>query len=222
MNYSVHAIMYFYFGLTQCGPAGKRFAKRFAMLITCLQLTQMVIGIAVTVASVVYHSQVVHHAHAAPIRVRSMVGRPRWPMVTDAVCRVRRAGRDMPHVTLQLGAGPRDVRIVLRTLPRALPLALRLQQEAAQGMPAARPAGAYESCGPHLEGTTRIRQPRRPGARDEAQDTLQVAQAGLRGARYSRAAPLRGGGTRTGGGAYSVIRVVERRAGWTALWDARA
>uniref|UniRef100_A0A7S4EVQ4 Elongation of fatty acids protein n=1 Tax=Chrysotila carterae TaxID=13221 RepID=A0A7S4EVQ4_CHRCT len=55
MNYSVHAIMYFYFGLTQCGPTGKRVAKRFAMLITSLQLIQMVMGIAVTVASVYYH-----------------------------------------------------------------------------------------------------------------------------------------------------------------------
>ena len=55
MNYSVHSIMYFYFGLTQCGPSGRKFAKRFAMLITTLQLTQMVFGIAVTVSSVVYH-----------------------------------------------------------------------------------------------------------------------------------------------------------------------
>jgi len=56
MNYSVHALMYFYFGLTQCGPAGRKFAKKFAMLITTLQLTQMVFGIIVTVASVYYHS----------------------------------------------------------------------------------------------------------------------------------------------------------------------
>lgn len=55
MNYSVHAIMYFYFGLTQCGPGGRKFAKKFAMLITTMQLTQMVIGIIVTVSSVVYH-----------------------------------------------------------------------------------------------------------------------------------------------------------------------
>jgi len=48
--------MYFYFGLTQCGPAGRAFAKRFAMLITTLQLTQMVVGIVVTVASVIYHA----------------------------------------------------------------------------------------------------------------------------------------------------------------------
>jgi elongation of very long chain fatty acids protein 6 len=56
MNYSVHAIMYFYFGLTQCGPRGRKFARKFAMLITTFQLLQMVVGIAVTVASVYYHS----------------------------------------------------------------------------------------------------------------------------------------------------------------------
>ena len=43
MNYSVHALMYFYFGVTQTGPTGKRVAKKFAMLITTLQLTQMVV-----------------------------------------------------------------------------------------------------------------------------------------------------------------------------------
>ena len=53
MNYTVHAIMYFYFGLTQCGDGGRKFAKKFAMIITTMQLTQMVIGIVVTVASVV-------------------------------------------------------------------------------------------------------------------------------------------------------------------------
>ena len=57
MNYTVHSIMYFYFGLTQCGPKGRRVAKRFAMLITIMQLTQMVVGILVTLASVYYHAQ---------------------------------------------------------------------------------------------------------------------------------------------------------------------
>lgn len=57
MNYSVHAVMYAYFGLTQCGPAGKRFAKRFSMLITLMQLAQMVVGIAVTVASLAYQAR---------------------------------------------------------------------------------------------------------------------------------------------------------------------
>ena len=57
MNYSVHAIMYFYFGLTQCGPTAKRYAKRVSMLITLLQLSQMVVGITVTVSSLVYHAR---------------------------------------------------------------------------------------------------------------------------------------------------------------------
>ena len=56
MNYSVHAMMYFYFGLTQTGPRGKALARRFSMAITSLQLAQMVVGIAVTVASMVYHA----------------------------------------------------------------------------------------------------------------------------------------------------------------------
>mmetsp|Transcript_2117 Transcript_2117/g.5530 ORF Transcript_2117/g.5530 Transcript_2117/m.5530 type:complete len:242 (+) Transcript_2117:63-788(+) len=57
MNYSVHSIMYFYFGLTQSGPTGKRLAKRFSMFITTMQLLQMVVGILVTVWSVVQHAQ---------------------------------------------------------------------------------------------------------------------------------------------------------------------
>jgi hypothetical protein len=47
--------VYFYFGLTQCGDGGRKFAKKFAMLITTMQLLQMVVGIIVTVSSVVYH-----------------------------------------------------------------------------------------------------------------------------------------------------------------------
>jgi hypothetical protein len=42
---------------SQTGERGRKFAKKFAMLITTLQLTQMVFGIAVTVSSVVYHAQ---------------------------------------------------------------------------------------------------------------------------------------------------------------------
>jgi elongation of very long chain fatty acids protein 6 len=56
MNYCVHSIMYFYFGLTQCGPRAKAVAKRFSMLITLLQLSQMVVGIVVTISSIVYHA----------------------------------------------------------------------------------------------------------------------------------------------------------------------
>jgi len=57
MNYFVHSIMYFYFGVTQLGPGGRKLAKRFSMLITLLQLSQMVMGIVITVAAVVYHSR---------------------------------------------------------------------------------------------------------------------------------------------------------------------
>jgi elongation of very long chain fatty acids protein 6 len=57
MNYCVHAVMYLYFGLTQCGPRGRRFAKRFARFITTIQLAQMVGGITVTIASVVFHGR---------------------------------------------------------------------------------------------------------------------------------------------------------------------
>ena len=56
MNYTVHSVMYFYFGLTQCGPKAKKLAKRFSMLITLMQLSQMVVGIVVTVSSIVYHA----------------------------------------------------------------------------------------------------------------------------------------------------------------------
>ena len=57
MNYSVHALMYFYFGVTQTGPAGRKLARKFSMLITSLQLMQMVMGIVVTASSVVYHAR---------------------------------------------------------------------------------------------------------------------------------------------------------------------
>jgi hypothetical protein len=57
MNYSVHSIMYFYFGLTQTGPTGKRLAKKVSMFITTIQLLQMVMGIVVTVYSMVQHAQ---------------------------------------------------------------------------------------------------------------------------------------------------------------------
>jgi elongation of very long chain fatty acids protein 6 len=55
MNYVVHSLMYAYFGMTQMGKEWRRVAKKVSVLITTLQLLQMVGGIAVTVASVVYH-----------------------------------------------------------------------------------------------------------------------------------------------------------------------
>ena len=57
MNYTVHALMYFYFGLTQCGPRARQLAKRCSVFVTLLQLLQMVGGITVTVASAIYHHQ---------------------------------------------------------------------------------------------------------------------------------------------------------------------
>ena len=57
MNYTVHSIMYFYFGLTQCGPTYRKAAKRFSLLVTTMQLSQMMVGIVVTVASVGYHAR---------------------------------------------------------------------------------------------------------------------------------------------------------------------
>ena len=48
MNYTVHSIMYFYFGLTQCGPIGRRIAKKFSIAVTLLQLAQMIMGIVVS------------------------------------------------------------------------------------------------------------------------------------------------------------------------------
>ena len=57
MNYSVHTLMYFYFGLTQCGDAGRKLARKAAIFITTLQLTQMVGGIYVTVAAIYWQWQ---------------------------------------------------------------------------------------------------------------------------------------------------------------------
>lgn len=56
MNYGVHSIMYAYFAATQHGKAAREAVKPFAIYITLLQLTQMVVGIAVTVRAVVVQS----------------------------------------------------------------------------------------------------------------------------------------------------------------------
>lgn len=49
MNYVVHSIMYAYFGTTSVSRAWRRAARPFAIFITLLQLSQMVVGIVVTV-----------------------------------------------------------------------------------------------------------------------------------------------------------------------------
>ncbi|RLN46921.1 hypothetical protein BBJ28_00003068 [Nothophytophthora sp. Chile5] len=52
MNYSVHAIMYFYYFLTAVG-----FRPRWARLVTIFQLSQMVVGVAVCALNVYYMKQ---------------------------------------------------------------------------------------------------------------------------------------------------------------------
>jgi elongation of very long chain fatty acids protein 6 len=49
MNYSVHAIMYFYYFLTAVG-----YRPRWARLVTIFQLSQMVVGVAVCAFNVYY------------------------------------------------------------------------------------------------------------------------------------------------------------------------
>ena len=52
MNYSVHAVMYFYYFLTAFG-----YRPRWARLVTIFQLSQMVVGIAVCGLNVYYMKQ---------------------------------------------------------------------------------------------------------------------------------------------------------------------
>lgn len=49
MNYSVHAIMYFYYFLTACG-----YRPRWAKFVTVMQLSQMVVGVGVCVLAYFY------------------------------------------------------------------------------------------------------------------------------------------------------------------------
>jgi elongation of very long chain fatty acids protein 6 len=192
MNYTVHSIMYFYFGLTQCGPAGRKFAKNFAMLITSMQLLQMVVGIIVRRACVAHasrtrraasqrcvahelarartHTRPTRHVHrrhatratprhaaprrrAAPRRATPRHATPRHATPrhatrhvcatrhvrrADARCcrgaagdgvvgRVPRKRRDVLRVIGQLGVRAGDVRVLLCSLPTALPQPLRLR-----------------------------------------------------------------------------------------------
>eukprot|EP00038_Savillea_parva_P009684 m.185170 g.185170 ORF g.185170 m.185170 type:complete len:302 (-) comp16366_c0_seq1:17-922(-) len=54
MNYLVHTIMYAYFGATSLSPAVRKAVRPYAYMITLLQLLQMVVGIVVTTASLLY------------------------------------------------------------------------------------------------------------------------------------------------------------------------
>lgn len=57
INYVVHALMYSYFALTQLGKDCRRAVKPFAIIITSLQLSQMVVGIVVTLAGMHYSAK---------------------------------------------------------------------------------------------------------------------------------------------------------------------
>jgi len=54
MNYLVHAVMYTYFGVTAHSVEARRSVKPYAVAITLLQLSQMVVGIVVTMAAMLY------------------------------------------------------------------------------------------------------------------------------------------------------------------------
>jgi len=56
MNYTVHSVMYLYYFLMSLGsPLSRRMTKAVAPLITFLQIFQMVLGMAVTVAGMIYY-----------------------------------------------------------------------------------------------------------------------------------------------------------------------
>jgi hypothetical protein len=57
MNYCVHGLMYGYFGCTQLSEGHRKAVKPYAIVLTLMQLLQMMVGIGVTVASMVYTSQ---------------------------------------------------------------------------------------------------------------------------------------------------------------------
>ena len=187
MNYSVHTLMYFYFGLTQCGDAGRKLARKAAIFITTLQLTQMVGGIYVTVAAIYWQWQARRRRRPLPARppararpsappperARNQIRGPGAPALCElgracgaggghiaarATARDRTVRREWrrpkarriattvptlrarhaagPHVlraAAERAARPRDVCVVLRPLPPALPLPLcvpRHQEEA--------------------------------------------------------------------------------------------
>lgn len=54
VNYAIHGIMYFYYGMTQFSPYTKSLVKPFAMHITFLQLSQMGFGVVIISLSVYF------------------------------------------------------------------------------------------------------------------------------------------------------------------------
>ena len=54
MNYTVHAVMYFYYFMASV-PSLKKYAFPFAQSITTIQIVQMIVGSTVTVAAAVWH-----------------------------------------------------------------------------------------------------------------------------------------------------------------------
>jgi len=78
MNYVVHSIMYAYFGATSVSKEWRRAARPFAIYITLLQLSQMVVGIVVTVVRTTFPRPSlvgVTQCTAPPCRARSNVRR---------------------------------------------------------------------------------------------------------------------------------------------------
>jgi len=54
VNYCIHGIMYFYYGMTQLSPWTRKLVKPFAMQVTLLQLSQMGFGVLIIAATVFY------------------------------------------------------------------------------------------------------------------------------------------------------------------------
>jgi len=54
VNYSVHAIMYFYYGMTQLSPTTRKMVLPYAFYITLAQLSQMVFGLLIVGLTVYY------------------------------------------------------------------------------------------------------------------------------------------------------------------------
>lgn len=57
VNYSVHAIMYFYYGMTQLSQTTRKMVLPYAFYITLVQLSQMVFGLGIVGMTVYYRYQ---------------------------------------------------------------------------------------------------------------------------------------------------------------------